>query len=70
MAKYITTTIEPTGAARTTRVAYEHAQGGRVYRRGDGTHVIVRDDDASWPPYSAPADAPADLAAAGWVEVL
>jgi hypothetical protein len=68
--KYITTTIEPSGAERTARILYEHAQGGRIYRRPDGSHVIVRPDDASWPPYSAPLDAPADLAAAGWVEVL
>jgi len=67
--KFITTTIETDPAARLGRIAYEHAQGGRIYQRPDGSHAIVRADDASWPPYSAPQSAPADLAAAGWVEL-
>lgn len=68
MKKYLAITIETDPVLRATRLAFERDQGGRIYRRPDGSHVVVRPDGAPWPPYSAPQPAPDDLDAAGWVE--
>ena len=70
MASYRPITLPDVAALRSYVLSALARGGATVYQRADGSHVIVRADDAPWPPYSAPADAPADLAAAGWVEVL
>lgn len=45
--------------------AVERAQGGHVYQRPDGTHVLAR---TTWPPMTPPLPTlPADRT--GWVEI-
>lgn len=60
----LTLPTDPTARAR--RLAFERAQGGHVYQRPDGTHVLAR---TTWPPMTPPLPTlPEDLS--GWTEIL
>ena len=62
---YLVITLPSDTAARTARVAFERAQGGRVYQRPDGSHVLARD---SWPPMTRGLT-PLPDDRTGWVEI-
>lgn len=63
---YLVITLPSDTAARTDRVAFERAQGGRVYQRPDGSHVLARE---TWPPPAPARPALPDPLPADWTEI-
>jgi hypothetical protein len=66
MEELLVTQIEDDPEERARRIRFEQAEGGHVYRRPDGSHVIVRPRGARWPPYTRPEPV---TDKAGWVEI-
>lgn len=62
---YLAITLPTDPSARAARVAFERAQGGHVYQRPDGSHVLAR---MAWPPMTPTLPAlPANRT--GWTEI-
>lgn len=66
--KYFVTTLPSDPAQRAARVTFERSQGGTLYRRADGTHVIVR-TAAAWP-FPSPALVSIDAIPGDWTEII
>lgn len=64
--KYFVTDLPTDPTQRATRIAFERAQCGTLYRRPDGSVVLVR---ASWPFPSASLIA-IEAVPGDWVEII